>query len=291
MRTSLMITTIIFSKDRTLQLDLAINSLKKNYKDCDEIFVLEKYSEEYLPSLKILKNEHDDVKFIKQGGSIYKDVKDISLLSKNDFICFFTDDDIFYRFMQNNKDNNIYEYIFSIESINICCISLRLGLNICKRRRSGMWFDDKPVAAVDGGDVVFIPKTHYSYGSYWSYSHSLDGHIFQKDYVRSIMSELQYLDERYKYPQNPNELETQMQRFWPLSNPFIVAPKLSYVVNTPNNRVSETHNDNRSGEDIELDSDFLLGKYMSGKRIDIDLLDFDNIECPHQEINILEGIT
>ena len=289
MRTSLVITTIIFSKDRTLQLDLAINSLKKNYKDCDEIFVLEKYSEEYLPSLKILKNEHDDVKFIKQGGSIYKDVKDISLLSKNDSICFFTDDDIFYRFMQNHT--NVYEYIFSIEEIPVCCISLRLGLNICKRRMDGSWYDDKITIAFDGGDVMIIPKTNYAYGSYWSYSHSLDGHVFQKEYVRSIMSELQYLDERYKYPQTPNELESQMQRFWPISNDAIICPKSSHVVNTPNNRVSETHADNRSGEDIELDSDFLLGKYMSGKRIDIDLLDFDNIECPHQEINILEGIT
>ena len=233
-------------------------------------------------------NDHDDVKFIKQSASIYKDVKDISLLAKNNHICFFTDDNIFYRLMQN--ETNVYEYIFSIEEVPVCCISLRLGLNICKRSMHGVWYDDKPIFAYDGGDVVVIPKTNYAYGSYWSYSHSLDGHIFEREYIRSMMSELQYLNDRYEFLQSPNELETQMQRFWPLSKDAIIAPKQSHVVNTPNNRVSETHDENLSGEYYSLDSDFLLGKYISGKRIDVDLLNFDNIECPHQEINILEGI-
>jgi len=284
-----LITTIIFSKNRPIQLDLAINSLKKNFLDCNEIIVLNSYDEEYLESLDILKGEHQDVKFHDQSKCIYKDVKDLSILAKNNHICFFTDDNIFYRFMENKS--NVYEEIFSIEQIPICCISLRLGLNICRRSIAGKWHKDEPVFAVDGGDVMVIPKTNYAYGSYWSYSHSVDGHIFERQYVRTMMSELQYLDERYKFKQTPNELETQMQRFWPISKDAIIAPKQSHVVNTPNNRVSETHNENFAGEYHYLDSSFLLGKYMSGKRIDIDLLNFDNIECPHQEINILEGIT
>ena len=40
----------------------------------------------------------------------------------------------------------------------------------------------------------------------------------------------------------------------------------------------------------DYDSEFLLNKYKSGARINLDSLDFSNIKCPHTEIDILKGL-
>jgi len=54
--------------------------------------------------------------------------------------------------------------------------------------------------------------------------------------------------------------------------------------------VSETHKDNVSGLQYSSSADLLLKEFMAGKRIDINLLDFSNVNCPHTEIDIVKGI-
>jgi hypothetical protein len=286
MRRGFMVTSIIFSKDRPLQLDLCLSSIKKNFQDTNEIIVIEKYSDEYRKSLNTLKSEHPEVKFYPQSKCIYKDIKDCSLLSKNNYICFFTDDDIFYdRFFIGPFYKEIFE-----EKYNTCCLSLRLGLNIFKRSHNGAEGEDRPYMYHECGDFMLVPKTCYGYGSYWSYSHSLDGHIFRKETIINIMDELSYLDDKFNFKQTPNELEAQMQRYWALSENNIVCPKHSCVFNSPNNRVSDTHKENSYGDTFKYEAKNLLDIFIAGKRINFDLLDFQNINCPHQEVDILKGL-
>ena len=281
-----MITSIVFSKDRPLQLDLLLNSAEYNFIDCDEMFVVEKYSEEYKDSLDIIFEEHKNVRHHRQSSSIYRDIYDISSFAKNDFICFFTDDDIFYdRFFIGPFYKEIFE-----EKYNTCCLSLRLGLNIFKRSHNGAEGEDRPYMYHECGDFMLVPKTCYGYGSYWSYSHSLDGHIFRKETIINIMDELSYLDDKFNFKQTPNELEAQMQRYWALSENNIVCPKHSCVFNSPNNRVSDTHKENSYGDTFKYEAKNLLDIFIAGKRINFDLLDFQNINCPHQEVDILKGL-
>ena len=61
------------------------------------------------------------------------------------------------------------------------------------------------------------------------------------------------------------------------------------VENTPNNRVQDTH-ENRSGDEYDYTAQFLLSKYLSGQRIELESLDFSDIRCPHTEIDILKGL-
>ena len=93
--------------------------------------------------------------------------------------------------------------------------------------------------------------------------------------------------ERWKH--TPNELESALQRFWTITPNVMVSPMSSRVVNSPNNRVQNTH-ENLSGAQHSYDEDFLLGKYMAGNRINLDYLDFSNIQCPHTEIDLLRGL-
>lgn len=276
-----MITSIIFSKDRPLQLDLCLNSIKNKFNDSSSVVVIEKYSDNYIEALDILKDEHKDIDFIHQSDSIYQDV--LGAISQK-YTCFFTDDNIFY----NKFSTNMYDSIFGNPSV--CCISLRLGYNIDTRWHCGQSQSDIPYKIQEIADWIFIRKTSYAYGSYWGYSHSVDGHIFRSKDVIEMFDQIEYLNKRFKFKQTPNEVETQMQRFWAISSQYIVCPKHSCVVNSPNNRVSDTHTENFSGEHFKYDPDFLLAKYLNGKRVNMDFLNFSSINCPHYELNIAEAI-
>jgi hypothetical protein len=282
-----MITSIVFSKDRPLQLDLCLKSIQKNFTDSSNTVVLHSYSPEYKEALSIIATEHPNVKFFEQTESIYQDILDITQSSDNTYVCMFTDDNIVYRPI--NIDPVSYVNIFAAPEV--VCISLRLGHNINTRYHHGRRFDDIGDKYQEIQDFVFIPRTSYVYGSYWSYSHSVDGHIFRKSDIIKMFGEIEYLNRLFYYRQTPNEVESQMQKFWTQAGNFMVSLKHSTVVNSPNNRVSDTHTENFSGENFNYEPEFLLGKYVSGKRIDLDLLDFSGIVCPHQEIDIVGAIT
>ena len=65
--------------------------------------------------------------------------------------------------------------------------------------------------------------------------------------------------------------------------------KTSCVVNSPNNRVQNTIK-NRHGDEFSYDAQFLNEKFLGGYRINLDHIDFPEIVCPHQELDILKGL-
>ena len=133
----------------------------------------------------------------------------------------------------------------------------------------------------------------YHYGTDTPYiggpQDSVDGHIFRKADIVEMMDELQLLQSRYNWGDTPNVLESQLQRFWPLRGNYMMSPKHSVVVNSPNNRVQDSHK-NRSGDVFSYDSKYLLDKYVDGNRISLEDCSFDNIRCPHTEIDLIKGI-
>ena len=281
-----MITAIVYSKDRPLQLDLCLNSIAKNFDQVSDVVVIYKSGGNYVGSYETLKSEHDHVEFFQQREAIFKDTLDTISSTNNQFVCFFTDDDIVYQ-----KVPQIREDILLADDLE--CFSLRMGDNIVKRYHDGRLYPDAPVSQmllmIDENNICW-KKTARGYGSYWSYSMSVDGHIFRKGYIEAIFDEMWYLDQRYTWAQTPNKIESIMQRFWAGGKPLMASFMHSVVLNSPNNRVQESHLDNMFGERYNYDADVLLEKYLLGRRINIDKLDFGQIECPHTEINILKGL-
>jgi len=278
-----LITSIIFSKDRPLQLDLCLNSIKKNFKDSTQNIVLHNNSANFNKAHIQQKKEHPEAEFWQQGKSLFRDVFHAIAGSKNNYVCFFTDDDIFYAPFVCDDYN-----FMNMESVS--CLSLRMGLNIVERSHAGQVGQDVCRGAWAIGDnFMFWSKTAHNYGSYWSYDLSVDGHIYKKQYILEIMDELCLLQNKKGWANTPNVLESVMQRFWAIGSNFIISPQESVVVNSPNNRVQDTHK-NMSGEVHNYSSDFLLDKYESGSRIDLDTLDFSDIKFPHTEIDILKGL-
>lgn len=280
----MLITSIIFSKDRPAQLDLCLKSIKQNFTDSKQNVVIYNNSPDFADSYRTVQKEHSDVLFWPQGLSLFKDIYAAIASSKYEYVCFFTDDDICFSEVPSIP----YKAIFAEPYVT--CVSLRLGLNICQRSHEGDISSDKIGEHYINGNIISWPRTSYLYGSYWSYSLSVDGHIFRKEDMINMIDELCYLESRYKWGHTPNVLESELQRFWATSPNFMIAPESSVVVNSPNNRVQESHPENRAGDSHATDSYFLLGKYLAGQRINLDYLNFNDIKCPHTEINILEGL-
>ena len=121
-----MITSIIFSKDRALQLDLTLKTIKQNFKLSDDIIAIYKTSEQqHEESYEALKGEHPDVTFRKQSSSLFLDIMDTINSVRSDYVCFFTDDNIVYRKIDITKDdiNNLFNLVDSSgERIGCSCL-------------------------------------------------------------------------------------------------------------------------------------------------------------------------
>ena len=294
-----MITSIIFSKDRPLQVDLALKSICKNFFVQNNILVLYKETTGYAGSYKTLQNEYPDVVFYKQGNSIFQDINHLVSESEDNYIVFFTDDNIFYK-----KISFTYDELNLLFSEDVCCLSLRIGVNTTQREIDGVTgLDALPKEAFEvvertKDDHQFIAWNRMTVTpcGYWSYALSVDGHIFKKETIAPICDELLHQSEYHKHEDipkwrdTPNEFESRLQRFYFEILPFMASPTYSCVVNSPNNRVQSSHPENLSGSIYPLIPYELNRQFQQGKRLNLDRINFGDIDCPHTEIDILKGL-
>ena len=188
-----MITSIIFSKNRPLQLDLCLNSIKKNFSDSENI-VIYTNSQEYKQAYDVLREEHPDIEYWPQSNSLFKDIYLAIINSTNEYICFFTDDNIVHRELPPLR-KDILDHTETI------CFSLRMGSNINQRSYNGQICNDLPPSEIFQVDenTIYWNKTRNAYGSYWSYCLSVDGHIFRKKDLEEMFDEIYYLSQRYTH--------------------------------------------------------------------------------------------
>jgi hypothetical protein len=290
-----MITTIIFSKDRPLQLDLCLKSIKKNLAGSDgiTITVIENYSEKYRSSLETLKSEHLDVGFIKQcDQNLFKCIWSLISTQPQDYpVAFFTDDGILF------KEQDVKSIIRVMRNPNVVTYSMRMGLNVRRREHQGVSYPDTVCPSpektqVDRANGLLIwDKTVNNYHNYWAYSHSVDGHVFRYDDIFDWTDTLATLSchKKVKY-KTPNDYESALQMFWCSTAPWMASSLESSYVNSPNNRVSDNFHENSSGDTYYCSPDEMLRLYEQGKRIDFLKVPIPHIDCPHTEIDIMKGI-
>lgn len=289
-----MLTSIIFSKNRPLQLDLCLSSFKKNLNTVtSNIVVIYDCDKEYVNSYKHLRLEHPEVSFWKQGRSLFDAIYIALSAYENNYACFFTDDCIVYRKEDSITDQSI-EFIFKLDCVS--CFSMRLGENINIRTFDGgfihdplIYSDSIKVARASNGMICWNRTLHF-HGGYWNYPLSVDGHIFRRRDLMEWVEEIVYLDKIKDWDHTPNTFEKILQRFNLESPPMVACPRLSCVVNSPNNRVQNSIN-NANGEKYFLDPLEMLKLFKQGKRIDVDKLDITNIRCPHTEIDLMKGLS
>lgn len=299
-----MVTSIVFSRDRALQLDLALKTIKQNFELCDRIVVIYKASEQqYQESYGSLKEEHPDVSFYEQSGSLFFDIMATINGAKSDYICFFTDDNIVYNKVDINRAQ--LDSVFNLvdgsgKHVGCACLSLRLGLNTTKRDMGSGLVDDAIPQLFSMPPFFVWGFTGVPPGGYWAYPLSVDGHIFKRETILEFCVELEFLSRHYEYKgvprakycwkQTPNEFESKLQRFYFSVPNAMAALEQSCVVNTPNNKVQEQM-PNSFGESFNYTAPELNNHYLSGRRLDINGINCANIICPHQELDILRGLS
>lgn len=273
-----MLSTIVFSKDRPLQLDLTLNSIKKNLPLCDDIKVIYYASEKFEKSYGTLAEEHESVEFSNEElvgfpSELWCTVR----CTENPYLMFLTDDNIVYLPSKTTELD-----LGNLFARDIACLSLRLGVNIT--HRDGYPTPQPRFERVAGHHLIWNRMSVLAQ-DYFNYPLSVDGHIFKTRDIDKIITNL-HASNRIK---NPNKLEQLLQRYF-FEVPALMACELhSCVVNSPNNRVQEEVQ-NWHGQKFPYDPGHLLELYNKGIRLGLDYIDFKNINCPHKEIDILRNI-
>ena len=281
-----MISAIVFSKDRAMQLRLLLESLQLNFSEIKDVHVLYTYSDDlFRHGYEKLKSEFSSVQFVRQSDNFYLDI--LNLISRSDkYVCFFTDDDIIYRTVPESI--SLLDQIFNMP---VSCFSLRLGYNTTIRESEGKSFQDAlPSQTIElSQNLIGWNRTSLPTGGYWSYPLSVDGHIFEKQTMWNFVNEISCLFEHDccsgKIKQRPNFFESMLQRFYFELPPLMTCFTESVVVNSPNNRVQNDFQ-NVSGSQFSFSQEDLNNKYLEGYIIDLSAINFSNIQCPHQELHL-----
>lgn len=264
-----MIKALIFSKDRALQLRLLLNSMQINCKDAFDVTILYKasnitfkegysklISEGILPNIHWIEEEEfklQVLEFLEHGQK---------------YTTFFTDDDIVYRPFDASNITSTLD-----SDHEIFCFSGRLGVNVtkCYTMRASNILGDFEEDITTGIIKWDWTKRYLDFG----YPLSVDFHVFRTSDIKKLISKIAF--------HNPNTLEGNLQMFDNYPKNKMAAFKHSVMVNSPSNIVNDTH-PNRKGEQFGISAEELNKKYLEGEIIDLESLDFSNIQGCHQEL-------
>lgn len=286
-----MISLIIFSKNRPLQLDLCLSSIRNNFKANLLVTVIYSCDSEYESAYNDLKSAHSDINFWKQGKSLYRDISSRLHTADAEYVCFLTDDCFFFEESPLLCDQTL-KVLFDTEQIGY--YSLRLGENTTHREFNNEFVlqpsvkEQKVIRNHRG--MILYDRTQHLYGGYWNYPLSVDGHIYRSKDIIQFVDELCFLEPLKKWQQTPNAFEQALQRFVHELGQLAICGKTSCVINSPNNRVQNTA-DNKHGIHYSIPCKDMLEYYNQGRRIIPWKIEMPKVICPHMEIDLLGALS
>lgn len=258
---------IIFSKNRACQLHLLLTSINRNASDFfDKITVIYKANDEYINGYEKLKsNTGFNVTFVSE-----KNFKNDLLLTIDDeleYTTFLVDDVVVYGNI-NGKKQSVLGKITN----NVCCFSLRLGLNCTYSHPANLSYNITSHTKED--DMVFFNFKEQMNGDF-KYPLSTDGHIYKTEMIKELLIDTEF--------NNPNTLEANIQRHIGIIKSDMVCFETSKVVSIPANLVNETFK-NRHGLTHFFSEESLNKSFLNDEIIDFDKMLFNDINGPHKEI-------
>jgi len=255
---------IVFSKDRSCQLELLIRSIKKYFKEFEELTfnILYTYSNDtFKKGYDKLFEMHNDLNlnYIKETKKFKEHVLEL-IDDKVEHTIFFVDDMIF----KNDFTLKSKQYqLFSTDE-NILTLSLRLHNNLTYCYSANI---PQTPPRFDTNNSFRWRGQPGDYG----YPMSLDGYFFRTKDILPLFKVLNY--------NNPNSLESVIC-VYPMNRPLMICFEESVVLTIPVNLV-QNFNNNVHGN---ISADFLNDKFLDDYIIDLEPYDgFRNISC-HQEV-------
>lgn len=254
-------TTIVFSKDRALQLDAFLRSYRDHVTPpLGRVHVLyTATSKRHLAAYQQVFAVHAFA--VSHAETVFK-ADLLALLPTAGNVVFFVDDQIFVR---------------PWTVLEAPGLSLRLGTNLTRNYASGDAPQSLPPFEIADGDLL---SWRWGDGTLaWGYPLSLDGHVFTLADIRPLIEASDFT--------SPNTLESALQRFVPR---FLekrgTCYRLSKVVNVPWNRVQRDY-DNRFSRDTYATPDRLLSVWEGGEQVDLQPLSGVLNESCHQEFPLM----
>jgi hypothetical protein len=268
-----MIDVLIWSKDRACQLDLLLRSMFKNlpnFESCSVHIIYKASDEKFQQGYDIIRQKYDMV-LIKEND-FYTDTMFV-LNNYDSHILFLADDNIFYRYNEISPDK-----IVSIMHENdVCCFSLRLGLNTVIQD----YYHQRPTDFPKTFEKVYYDVLMWNWrliARYhnFGYPFALDAHIYNKQDV------LAGLDFEF---QNTTHLEGQYCQQVNHFKPHMCCLINSVSFNNPTNTIANSGLP--SGRDYGNSLEFLNDHFINGHKISLSNIEQTNIVGCHQEVEMI----
>jgi hypothetical protein len=262
-----MIATLIFSRDRAMQLDLLLRSLAVNGRGVfAPIYVLyHATTSEHAESYRVCGTEHPSTTLIADSPSSLRLAG--RLTERADWACCLTDDSVLYLPLSSTLPH---------EGVapDVLCLSLRLGRNtmFCYPHNR-----THPLPAFEQRGTLLVWDWTRASGDF-GYPGSLDGHVFRGATLRAALYDC--------LPSaSPNQIEDHLVRAVDGDRRLMACYQHSHLVGLPINVVNRTHA-NRNSQSHHYPVASLLQRYLAGERINQDALDFSDVRGAHQEIRL-----
>ena len=156
----------------------------------------------------------------------------------------------------------------------VLCFSLRLGLNTQRCYSMRHYHDNIPPMHPTGHATTWLWRG--ATGDY-GYPSSLDAHVFRSSDIKTALAGETY--------HNPNTLEDALVRGLRDSDrPLMASWFHSVLCGLPLNRVTQTHQSNRMGEEHYADPKLLNLAYLKGERLSLDTVEAGRVNGAHQEL-------
>lgn len=269
------ISTLVFSKDRAMQLHALLQSIETWGDIYDNIIILYTYSnEEFKQGYELLKSRFTKYTFIKETD-FEKHVREFITNNPTKFISFLVDDILFFK--SQNKDK-IIEFLNRSDTV---AFVPGVGTNTRFSNTASIEFT-LPEFVVDDELYIWNWKMIEN-KSEFSCPLMVMGNVFNTTLFNKLFSKIKI---RFS---NPNFFEEMLQfilqnQYKKLIPRYCASFKNSCLVHSANNKVQNTH-PNLSGQVFDFSPEDLNTKYLDGMIIDIKDYQFQNIIGLHHELD------
>lgn len=258
---------VVYSKDRPAQLELLLRSVKRFFAGWEEVdwsVVFTASDPDYDRGYARVRAEHPEFRYVdeREHECSFKELT-LELIGQSPFVAFGVDDDVFKEPFELDTP----EFHAFVSDPEIACLSLRM----CPRLDRCYTMNELTAPPPFERGTVW---RWLGEGGDWGYPMSLEFHIFRREQILPLISELEFF--------NPNSFEAGLATR-PHVPPKMICFSESKIVNLPVNRVQDTFPNRHSGTHSQQD---LNDGFVAGRRLALGpIAGFRNVSV-HQEMEL-----
>jgi len=263
---------ILYSCDRTSQLDLLLRSTKEHLLNAGTIYILyEASNEEYNKGFeKVKATDYGlNIKYFKQTDFKAQTLEILNLMESPYFLGL-CDDDVFIKPIDTSEIvNKLYD-----KDVN--AISIKSGLNIKYSYSIPLipldypdWIESEPFLKWDW--TLYRPDTN------WGYPTCVNAYIWLKEYFINLIKDIDF--------KHPPTLEGGLNTIRKQLKPLMVSTKETKLLNLPINRL-QTLSPNPFGQTYNYPVHDLNIKWLNGVRIKTDNIYNISVDVNNKELEL-----